>query len=368
MKQLIAFVQKEFYHIFRDNRTLLVILGMPVVQILLFGFAINMEVQDIRVALFAPTPDAFTQDVTEKIRQNGYFNYQGNMQTMQEVEESMRKGKLDLAVVFPPHFQREMLHSGEGVVQLITSSADPNTGSLAATYATAIISQYRMEQTGAADIPFQISTENRMIYNPRMKSAYMFVPGIMGLVLMIISTIMTSVSIIREKERGTMEVLLASPLKQATMIVAKTIPYLIISLLNLISILLLSYFVLDVPIRGSLLLLTLLSLLYIFLSLSYGLTISTLVQKQINAVIVSAMTVMIPVLMLSGMIFPINNKPPALQYLSLVVPARWFIDAVRKVMIQGLGISMVWQEMVILTGMILLLLTVTIVKTKKRLE
>ncbi len=368
MKQLIAFVQKEFYHIFRDNRTLLVILGMPVVQILLFGFAINMEVQDIRVALFAPTPDAFTQDVTEKIRQNGYFNYQGNMQTMQEVEESMRKGKLDLAVVFPPHFQREMLHSGEGVVQLITSSADPNRGSIASTYATAIISQYRMEQTGAADIPFQISTENRMIYNPRMKSAYMFVPGIMGLVLMIISTIMTSVSIIREKERGTMEVLLASPLKQATMIVAKTIPYLIISLLNLISILLLSYFVLDVPIRGSLLLLTLLSLLYIFLSLSYGLTISTLVQKQINAVIVSAMTVMIPVLMLSGMIFPINNMPPALQYLSLVVPARWFIDAVRKVMIQGLGISMVWQEMVILTGMILLLLTVTIVKTKKRLE
>lgn len=165
-----------------------------------------------------------------------------------------------------------------------------------------------------------------------------------------------------------MEVLLASPLKQATMIVAKTIPYLIISLLNLISILLLSYFVLDVPIRGSLLLLTLLSLLYIFLSLSFGLTISTLVHKQINAVIVSAMTVMIPVLMLSGMIFPINNMPPALQYLSLVVPARWFIDAVRKVMIQGLGISMVWQEMLILTGMILFLLTVTILKTKKRLE
>jgi len=368
MKQLIAFVEKEFYHIFRDNRTLLVILGMPVVQILLFGFAINMEVQDIRVALYTPTPDTFSQGIAEKIRQNSYFNFQGSMQTMQLVEESMRKGELDLAIVFPPHFHRDMTHSGEGKVQLITSSADPNRGSIAATYATAIISQYQMEQAGPTAIPFQITTENRMIYNPRMKSAYMFVPGIMGLVLMIISTIMTSVSIIREKERGTMEVLLASPLKQATMIVAKTIPYLIISLLNLISILLLSYFVLDVPIRGSLLLLTLLSLLYIFLSLSFGLTISTLVHKQINAVIVSAMTVMIPVLMLSGMIFPINNMPPALQYLSLVVPARWFIDAVRKVMIQGLGISMVWQEMLILTGMILLLLTVTILKTKKRLE
>lgn len=368
MKQLIAFVEKEFYHIIRDNRTLLVILGMPVVQILLFGFAINMEVQEIRVAVYAPTPDSFSNGITEKIRQNAYFNHQGNMQTMQEVEESMRKGELDLAVVFPPHFQAEMVHSGEGAVQLITSSADPNRGSIAATYASAIISQYRMEQAGPVHVPFQIRTENRMIYNPRMKSAYMFVPGIMGLVLMIISTIMTSVSIIREKERGTMEVLLASPLQQATMIMAKTIPYLIISLLNLISILLLSYFVLDVPIRGNLLLLIILSLLYIFLSLSYGLTISTLVQKQINAVIVSAMTVMIPVLMLSGMIFPINNMPRALQYLSLVVPARWFIDAVRKVMIQGVGFTMVWEEMLILTGMIILLVTVTIVNTKKRLE
>jgi ABC-2 type transport system permease protein len=368
MKQFIAFVKKEFHHIMRDNRTLLIILGMPVVEILLFGFAINMEVQDIRVAFYDPTPDDFTTGIAERIRQNSYFNYQGNMQSMEEMEESMRKGKLDLAVVFPQKFQESMVHSGKAAVQLLSNSSDPNRGSISVTYASAIIAGFQQEQADLIQIPFRIETENRMIYNPLMKSSYMFVPGIMGLVLMIICTIMTSVSIVREKERGTMEVLLASPLKQGTMIFAKTIPYMVISFIDFIIILLLSYFVLGVPVNGSLLLLFLVAILYITLTLSYGLTVSTLVDKQVNAVIFSATTAMIPVLMLSGMIFPIDNMPMVLQTLSAIVPARWFIEAVRKVMIQGLGITMIWKEMLILIGMILFLLGVTIAKTKKRLE
>lgn len=368
MKQFIAFVQKEFYHIFRDNRTLLVILGMPVAEILLFGFAINMEVQDIRVAFYDPTPDAFTTGVTERIRQNAYFNYQGKAFSMDDMEESMRKGELDLAVVFQPNFQEGLVHSGEAAVQLLSNSSDPNRGSIAATYATAIIAGFQQEQMELMEMPFQIQTENRMIYNPLMKSSYMFVPGIMGLVLMIICTIMTSVSIIREKERGTMEVLLASPLKQGTMIFAKTIPYMVISVIDLIIILLLSYFVLNVPINGSLMLISLISVIYITLTLSYGLTISTMVNKQVNAVIVSAITAMIPVLMLSGMIFPIDNMPGVLQAFSAIVPARWFIDAVRKVMIQGQGLMMVWKEILVLVGMTLFLLGITILNTKKRLE
>ena len=207
-----------------------------------------------------------------------------------------------------------------------------------------------------------------MIYNPLMKSSYMFVPGIMGLVLMIICTIMTSVSIIREKERGTMEVLLASPLKQGAMVFAKTIPYMFISIINLIIILLLSYFVLEVPVNGSLLLLLLISVIYILLTLSYGLTVSTIVDKQVNAVIVSAITAMIPVLMLSGMIFPVDSMPRVLQALSTVVPARWFIAAVRKVMIEGQGFIMVWKEVLVMIGMTFFLLGITIMNTKKRLE
>src|SRR5690554_2190891 len=368
MKQFIAFVRKEFRHIIRDNRTLLIIIGMPIVEILLFGFAINMEVQNITVAFYDPKTDAFTIGIAERIKQNSYFNYQGNMQSMEEMEEAMRKGKLDLAVVFQQNFQEELVHSGNAAVQLLSNSSDPNRGSITATYATAIIAGYQQEQMDLMKIPFQIQTENRMIYNPQMKSSYMFVPGIMGLVLMIICTIMTSVSIVREKERGTMEVLLASPLKQGTMIFAKTIPYMVISFIDFIIILLLSYFVLGVPVNGSLILLFLVALIYISLTLTYGLTVSTLVDKQVNAVIFSAITAMIPVLMLSGMIFPISNMPKVLQAISAIVPARWFIDAVRKVMIQGQGLFIIWKEVLIMIGMTIFLLGVTIAKTKKRLE
>ena len=368
MKQFIAFVNKEFLHIIRDNRTLLIIIGMPIVEILLFGFAINMEVQNITVAFYDPSPDAFTTGITERIKQNSYFNNQGNMQSMYEMEDAMQKGDLDLAVVFQQNFQEDLVQIGNATVQLLANSSDPNRGSISATYATAIIAGYQQEHMDLMQIPFQIQTENRMIYNPQMKSSYMFVPGIMGLVLMIICTIMTSVSIVREKERGTMEVLFASPLKLGTMIFAKTVPYMAISFIDFIIILLLSYFVLGVPINGSLLLLFLIAIIYISLTLTYGLTVSTIVDKQVNAVIFSALTAMVPVLMLSGMIFPVDNMPAVLKALSAIVPARWFIDAVRKVMIQGQGFFMVWKQVFILIGMTLVLLVATIAKTKKRLE
>ncbi len=363
MKQFIAFVNKEFRHILRDRRSMLIILGIPVVQILLFGFAINTEVQDLRVAVFAPSPNEITKGITERIHQSTYFTLQKGLSDPKTMEEWMRRGKLDVMVVFDT--------DGEAV-QLIINSSDPNRGSIANTYATAIISEYMMEQAAQSGerfrMPFQIDVDNRLIYNPEMESAYMFVPGIMGLVLMLICTMMTSASIVREKERGTMEVLLASPLKQGTMVFAKTIPYLALSLVNFVSILLLSYYVLEVPIRGSLWTLTLISVLYIFLSLAFGLLISTLVRNQINAVIISAVSVILPCLLLSGMIFPIKNMPQILQWLSYIVPTRWYIDIVRKVMIQGLGWAVIWKETVILVGMSLLLVGSSILNIKSRLE
>lgn len=368
MKQFFAFVNKEFRHILRDNKTLMMIVGMPIVQILLFGFAINMEVQDIRVAYYDPTPDVITKGITERIKQNSYFNFQGNVQSMDEMYEYMRKGKLDLAIVYQQNFQEDLIHSGYAAIQLLSNSSDPNRGSISVTYATAIIAEYQQKQMELMQIPFQIQTESRMIYNPLMKSSYMFVPGIIGLVLIIICTIITSVSVVREKERGTMEVLLASPLKQGTMIFAKTIPYMVISFINLIIILILSYFLLDVPVNGNLLLLFLVAIIYIGLTLIYGLTISTLVDKQINAVIISAITTMLPALLLSGMIFPINSMPQIFQVISFIFPTRWFIEAVRKVMIQGQGLFMIWKEVVILIGMSSILLGITIANTKKRLE
>lgn len=368
MKQFIAFVNKEFKHIIRDNRTLMIIIGMPIVQILLFGFAINMEVKEINVAFYDATPDAFTIGVTERIKQNSYFNYRGNMRSFDDIEKAMKKGQLDLAVVFQQNFQEDLVHSGYAAIQLLSNSSDPNRGAIMSTYATAIIKGYQQEMMNNMQIPFQIEIENRMIYNPYLESSYLFVPGIMGLVLMIICTIMTSVSIVREKERGTMELLLASPLKQEIMVVAKTIPYMVLSFIDYIFILLISYFILDVPIKGSLILLFFVALIYIIQALIYGLAISTIVNKQINAVIISAITTMIPVLILSGMIFPIDNMPSVLQHLSSILPARWFIEAIRKVMIQGQGFFMIWKEILIMIGITILLLIFTITNNKNRLE
>lgn len=361
MKQFFSFVHKEFYHILRDGRTMLILLGMPVVQILLFGFAINMEVQHIRTVVFDPAQDAATRDITERLTANPYFHMQGYVYSPDEINKLLQRGETDVAIVYEQNFNENLVHSKKAQLQIIADASNPNTGTIVANYVTAIVSEYRPH------IPYRIEVENKLLYNPEMKSAYTFVPGIMGLVLMIICAIMTSISIVREKERGTMEVLLASPLKSGTVLISKTVPYLALSFINLITILLLSYFVLDVPIQGNLALLIAVSVLFIFLALSLGLLISTLVQTQVTAVLISGIGLMMPTLILSGMIFPIDNMPEPLQWASSVVPARWYIAAVKKVMIEGLGFTHVAKEVGILAGMVVFLIGASIAKIKNRL-
>lgn len=368
MKQFNAFVKKEFYHIFRDGRTMLILLGMPIVQILLFGFAINMDVQNIRTAVYDPSHDATSGAIIERISANPYFIMTGEASSMNEIQDLLRKGKIDMAIVFQKDFQSSLVHSGKSQIQVITDASDPNVGTISANYATAVISEYQKEMMGLQQIPYDIEVESKLLYNPEMQSAYTFVPGIMGLVLMIICAIMTSISIVREKERGTMEVLLASPLKPITVLLSKTMPYLALSFINLITILLLSFFVLHVPIMGNIVLLIAISSLYIFLSLSIGLLISTLVKTQVSAVLIAGIGLMMPVLVLSGMIFPINTMPDVLQWISALVPARWFITVVKKIMIEGLGFTFVIKEVGILLGMSLFVFTMSILNIKKRLE
>ena len=361
MKQFLSFVRKEFYHILRDGRTMLILLGMPVVQILLFGFAINMEVQHIRTAIFDPAQDAATRDITGRLAANPYFHVVGHVYSPDEINTLLKQGKIDVAIVYEQNFNENLVHSKKAQLQIIADASNPNMGTIVADYVTAIVGGYHPR------IPYRIEVENKLLYNPEMKSAYTFVPGIMGLVLMIICAIMTSISIVREKERGTMEVLLASPLKPGTVLISKTVPYLALSFINLVTILLLSYFVLGVPIRGNLALLVAVSVLFIFLALSLGLLISTLVQTQVTAVLVSGIGLMMPTLILSGMIFPIGNMPEPLQWASSVVPARWYIAAVKKVMIEGLGFTHVAKETGILAGMVALLIGASVAKIKNRL-
>ncbi|RGU61688.1 ABC transporter permease [Paraprevotella clara] len=362
MKQFWAFIKIEFFHIFRDRRTMLILLGMPVLQIILFGFAITTELNHSRVAVLDPSKDAVTTRITERIDENRYFSVVKELSSASDIETVFRHDEADIVVAFTPDFDAN-LSTGEAGIQLVVDATDPNTGNMMAGYVQGIVGQALQSGTQSSPI-----VQTHLLFNPQMKSAYNFVPGVMGLILMLICAMMTSISIVREKETGTMEVLLVSPIRPIFIILAKAVPYLVLSCVNLITILLLSVYVLHVPVEGSLWTLSFLSLLLIAVALSLGLLISCVVQNQVAAMIVSGMGLMMPVMLLSGMIFPIESMPAVLQWISNIIPARWYIQAVKKVMIEGLGMAAVWHEALILSGMAALLIGLSLKKFKERLE
>lgn len=367
MNSFLSFVKKEFFHIFRDRRTMLILLGMPIVQIILFGFAITTEVKNTQIAIFDPSKDISTQRITEQLQASEYFTVTEVLNNPDDIDRVFKEGKVNLVVVFGENFSDNMLHTGEASVQLITDATDPNQASILSGYATSIITSYQQELMQEYKVPFQIIPEIRMLYNPQLKSAYNFVPGVMGLILMLICAMMTSIAIVREKEQGTMEILLASPIKPIYIILAKMVPYFTLSFVNLSTILLLSVFVLQVPIAGSLFWLTIVSVLFIMVALALGLLISTIVDTQVAAMLVSGMGLMMPVMLLSGMIFPIESMPAILQWFSDIIPAKWYVSSVRKLMIEGVDVVFVLKEMIILLVMAVSLIVVSLKKFKTRL-
>ena len=354
MKEFVSFVIKEAKHIVRDKRTMLILFGMPVVLMLLFGYAITNDVRNVRVVVVTSSADHQTQRAIDRLAASEYFVVTGAAATPAEAERAIRGQRADLAIVFGPDFASK--HSG---VQFIVDGSDPNMAQQWTAYATQTL----------LNAPSGSSAVNsKMLYNPQMKSAYNFVPAIMGMLLMLICAMMTSISIVREKERGTMEVLLVSPVRPLLIIVAKAIPYLALAFAILVVILLMARFVLMVPVAGSLVWILLVSVIYILLALSLGLLISSVAQTQLVALLLSAMVLLMPVVMLSGMLFPIESMPTILQWISAVIPPRYYIQAMRKLMIMGVGIGGVLREVAILTAMTALLLGVALATFKKRLE
>lgn len=265
----------------------------------------------------------------------------------QEMENAFLKDEVDMAVVFGERFA-DGLYTGDARLQLVMDATDPNMSTSRANYATGIVSAVGQEMLPANVSMSRLTPDIKLLYNPQMKSAYNFVPGVMGLILMLICAMMTSISIVREKETGTMEVLLVSPVKPLFIILAKAVPYFVLSFVNLITILLLSIFVLDVPIVGSVFWLVMVSLLFIFVSLALGLLISSVTRTQVAAMLASGLILMMPTMILSGMIFPIESMPLVLRLISDVLPARWYIQAVRKLMIEGVPVVLVYKEISIL--------------------
>ena len=368
MKQFRSFIIKEFRHIFRDRWTMLILLFLPILMLTLFGFAITTEVKNARVAIFAPTRDAAVDAIEGRFAANEYFILVEEPSDPDQLEGAFRRGEISLVVVFSDDFHAGMARTGDAQILLVADGADPNTATTIVNYAINIIAGYRQELLETTAVPYRIESRVKLLYNPLMKGAYNFVPGVMGMILMLICAMMTSISIAREKEKGTMEVLLVSPMRPILIILAKAVPYFALSVVNLSTILLLSVHLLGVPIVGSLALLAGISLLYIFVSLALGLLISSAVDSQLVALLISGMALMVPVILLSGMMFPVENMPWPLQLLSNAIPARWYILAVKKIMIKGLGFTSVLRETAVLAGMAVFLITLSLQRFKTRLE
>jgi len=357
----------EFYHVFRDRRTLLIMFGLPVAQILLFGFALSSEVKNLRIVISDQAKDANSRQIIDKIKASSYFITEEKTIGGNEIEKTLKKGDIQCVVIFPSGFGSDLQRFHKAQLQFIADGTDPNTAKTLVNYLNAIVAGYQKEISPPAALPYTIIPETRMLYNEESNGSLNYIPGVLALVLMIVCTALTSVAVVREKELGTMEILLVSPFKPVMVLIAKAIPYLILSLANFLLILLLSVYVLDVPIRGSIILLFLESMLFILACLSFGLFISTVTESQQAALLLSMMGMMIPTMVFTGFIFPLENMPWIFQLISNIVPSRWYYLIVKSVMLKGLGFVYVWKETLILIGMTVILLIVSLKNFKKRL-
>ena len=352
MKQFISFIIKEAKHIVRDKRTMLILFGMPIIMMLLFGYAVRNDVRNVRTVIVMSNTDYVTQQAVDRLSASEYFTITQLVATPIEAEQAIRDQKADLAIVFGKDYA-----SGHSSLQFIVDGADPNMAQQWTQYANAVITN-----------PNNGLVNTKLLYNPQMKSAYNFVPAIMGTLLMLVCAMMTSISIVREKERGTMEVLLVSPVRPILIIIAKAIPYLVLAFIILIVILLMANSLLGVPLQGSLFWIFVISTIYILLALSLGLLVSNIAKTQLVALLLSAMVLLMPIVMLSGMFFPIESMPKVLQYVSAIIPTRYYTSAMRKLMIMGVGVRQVMHEMIVLICMLIGLLGLSLAMFNKRLE
>jgi ABC-2 type transport system permease protein len=366
LNALRAFIVKEFHHILRDRQTLTILLLMPLVQVVLFGFALRSDVRDIRLAVVDPAPDHATMDLRARFIGTGRFRIVGVSKTPDAIEPLFRRGSADVALVFESGFAGNLESSEPARILVAIDASDPNTGTTYLNYTRAVIESFQSERNDRSN-PVRITTETRMRFNPTLESVNLFVPGLIALVLVLVSALMTAISLSREKERGTMEVLLVSPLRPQHIIIGKVLPYLVLAFANVLTALLAAWAVFQVPFRGSLLLLLAESTLYTLVSLALGVLIAARTSSQRAAMLFALLATMLPSTLLSGMIFPIASMPGWLQPVTNIVPATWFIVIARGIMLKGIGLDILWQETLILTAMALLLLTAAMRSFKPRL-
>jgi ABC-2 type transport system permease protein len=369
MKRFLGFVKKEFLHIFRDVRTMFILFGIPAAQILIFGYAVRTEIKDAGIAVVDIANDEISSALITKLSSSDFFDLKHRLNSVEQIDKAFKAGDISAVIIFGENFGKNLESAGKAELTIIADGSEPNTANLVTSYTRSIVNNYLIEyntniNSGAA----VIIPEVKMYYNPNLQSQYMFVPGIITLVLVLICALMTSVTITREKEFGTMEVLLVSPLKPLHIILGKVTPYFFLSLIDLVIILLLSWFVFDLPVQGSIILLLFVSTIYILLALTLGILISIVSKTMQQAIFISLVGMMLPSVLLSGFIFPIEYMPKIYHYVTLIMPPRWFVTIIKSIMVKGTGLQYIWKETLILTAMLVFLVVLSARKFKNRLQ
>ena len=369
MKRFLGFVKKEFLHIFRDYRTLFILFGIPAAQILIFGYAVSTDIKNAGVAILDMSHDEITEKLTDKIISSGFFRKTETILNYNDIDRIFKKGKTKAVIIFEHDFGKKLISEGKSSLSIIADGSEPNTATLVTNYTTAIVNNFTADLAGPTlNNSLRISPEVKMLYNPELKSHFMFVPGVVTLILILICALMTSVTITREKEFGTMEVLLVSPLRPIQIILGKVMPYFILSFINVLLILVLSWLVFGLPVKGSLILLLAECMLYIMMSLTLGILISTVSSNMQQAIFISLVGLMLPTVLLSGFIFPIENMPKIYDYVSSILPPRYFIVIIKNIMIKGTGLMYIWKETLILIVMTVVFIGLSVRNFKIRLE
>jgi ABC-2 type transport system permease protein len=368
MKVFIAFVKKEFFHILRDRRTLFILIGMPVMQVLLFGYAVTNEFRGASLVVLDHSRDDLSIELTQRLESSGHFEIIQAVSSEDDIHEAFKAGSIKLAIVIPNDFSRQFSAGGQVPVQVIADGTDPNTATMLINYATMMLGHFQQEKQQGQTMPFAINVDTQMVYNPELKSVYMFVPGVMTMILLLISALMTSLTLAREKELGTMELLLVSPLPPLLIILGKVTPYILLAMIIGFMILSMGVFVFGVPVIGSLFLLFLVSILFIITSLALGIFISSRTNNQQTAMLLSMIGLMMPTMLLSGFIFPIESMPLLLQGISYIVPAKYFIVILKDIMLKGSPIHFIWTEVAFLTVVAFVFLGLSLKNFKLRLE
>jgi ABC-2 type transport system permease protein len=355
MKAFLGFVRKETLHLLRDRQTLAILLLLPPLQVLIFGFAVRTDVRKIPLVLIDPAPDAATLALRARLAASDRFRLEQVAASTRGLDAQFRAGTIRQALVLPPGVERRLGRGDSLPIQLLTDGSDPNTGGIMQGYATAVVERWYAEAAPGSP-GLRIEPSSRLRYNPTLESSHLFVPGLIAFVLTIMSAMMTAISITREKETGTMEMLLVSPIRPGAIVAGKVMPYVVLAFVSVLLVLVAARSVFQVPLRGSLVLLLGECGLYILTALALGIVISTQAPTQRTAMIFALAGLMMPTMLLSGFIFPLDSLPGWLRAISNVVPARWFLLVVRGIMLKGAGLATLWQETLVLVGMTLFLL------------